>query len=191
VYLKGIIMKTCFKCNKEKELSEFYVHPKMADGHLGKCKQCAKDDVSENRAANLERIRAYDRERGKLPHRKQKCKDYAQSHPEVILRCTRNYRKKYPTKYLARNLLNNAVRDGRLKKPNKCSKCGKKGMIHGHHEDYYKPLDVVWLCPVCHKKRHKPWTFSGQAVGSSSRPPPALFWGQRQWLMTREPNYRK
>lgn len=33
-------VKTCFKCGKEKSLDEFYTHPRMKDGHLGKCKEC-------------------------------------------------------------------------------------------------------------------------------------------------------
>jgi len=37
-------VKKCFKCELTKELSEFYVHPKMRDGHLNKCKDCTRAD---------------------------------------------------------------------------------------------------------------------------------------------------
>ena len=59
--------KKCFKCGIEKPMDEFYRHPSMADGRLGKCKQCTKTDVAEHRSANIEKIRAYDRDRGKIP----------------------------------------------------------------------------------------------------------------------------
>ena len=34
--------KTCYKCGEEKDLSAFYKHKGMIDGHLGKCILCAK-----------------------------------------------------------------------------------------------------------------------------------------------------
>jgi hypothetical protein len=54
----------------------------------------------------------------------------------------------------AHSAVSYAVSRGGLVRPDACSDCGLEGRIHGHHEDYSKPLDVVWLCPRCHKKRH-------------------------------------
>lgn len=52
----------------------------------------------------------------------------------------------------ARDRLNSAVRNGKLKRL-PCEKCGES-KSHGHHEDYSKPLDVIWLCAIHHKERH-------------------------------------
>lgn len=35
--------------------------------------------------------------------------------------------------------------------------CGRTP-THAHHEDYTRPLDVVWLCASCHRHRH--WQMS-------------------------------
>lgn len=59
-----------------------------------------------------------------------------------------------------------ALRVGELVRPEHCSKCGardrkldgasKYHTIHGHHDDYAKPLDVRWLCAECHRSFHAP-----------------------------------
>lgn len=136
--------KKCFKCSRVKSLCDFYGHKKMADGHLGKCKECTKVDATANRSKNLDRIRAYDRDRGKLPHR-----------IKLNVESTKKRRRRRPLQYAAHTLLGNAVRDGRITKSKTCTKCGSGGRINGHHKDYCKPLDVMWLCTICHKRQHK------------------------------------
>jgi len=134
-------MKICFKCKVEKDRTDFYKHPAMKDGLLGKCKECSKKDSIQHRNDNLESYRSYDRERSKLPHRL-----------ELGVKINKEYRAKYPDRYKANTEVSNAVRDGRLEKwP--CMVCGDVKSV-GHHPDYSRPLDVVWLCQIHHKEAH-------------------------------------
>jgi hypothetical protein len=55
--------KKCFKCNQEKELTEFYKHPKMPDGRVNKCKECNKADVRKNWWDKIDEKREYDKNR--------------------------------------------------------------------------------------------------------------------------------
>jgi len=55
----------------------------------------------------------------------------------------------------ARRKVRNEVRSGRMEKPDICSICTSSRGIQAHHEDYDKPLDVVWLCTKCHSKLHQ------------------------------------
>lgn len=56
-------IKKCFKCKRKKEKTGFYKHSLMADGRLGKCKECAKKDVRENYHKRREQYAEYDRKR--------------------------------------------------------------------------------------------------------------------------------
>jgi hypothetical protein len=48
-----------------------------------------------------------------------------------------------------------AVDSGKLIRPSECSMCGVLNtQIIGHHEDYDKPLEVIWVCLKCHRKIH-------------------------------------
>ena len=134
--------KECFKCKTVKLLEEFYKHPKMADGHVNKCKECNKNDVSTNRNQNIEKVRAYDRARGKEPKR-----------IKAVTEITRAWRAEDTRRVLAHSSVARAIRNGSLLRL-PCIKCGKEKSV-AHHEDYDKPLEVMWLCQPCHKQRHK------------------------------------
>lgn len=146
--------KQCFKCHTVKPITAFYKHPKMADGHLGKCKECTKRDVVANYYDRHEQKCAYDRERNQRPERKAMAGEYS--------------KRANHDKQKARFAVSNAVRDGRLaRKP--CEKCGRTDRVQAHHHDYSKPLDVEWLCFVCHRVHGH-----GQIVSSVTK---ASVWG--------------
>lgn len=147
-------MKKCFKCQSEKPLTEFYHHPFTKDKLAGKCKVCTRKDVAANLAKRMLepefRIKEAARHRRKAI--KQRAKPDYKVYPIRKREAMRKYKEKYPQKHKAKQLLANAIRSGRLS-VFPCVKCGAINS-EAHHEDYSKPLEVVWLCPKHHAERH-------------------------------------
>lgn len=59
-------------------------------------------------------------------------------------------------KQAAQAVVRAAVYKGELWRSDRCEKCGvvaSRG-LQGHHFDYEKPFDVVWLCGHCHNRVH-------------------------------------
>lgn len=184
----------CRQCNTTKDVTDFYASNKS------RCKECIKASSLAYRLANLERIRAYDRMRGAMPHRVAARAEYAQTeagksaHKDAraryearspkALEAKRRYaasergkakkqewlrseagklsarknavsqRAMRPERNKARVALGNAVRDGRVIPWPVCAVPDCCGKPHGHHPDYSRPLDVVWLCVKHHKEAH-------------------------------------
>lgn len=140
-------MKSCTLCNQVKSLDEFYKANGCADGHANQCIVCVKARARIRHVQKRDEIRAYDRQRSKLPHR-------------VLqrVRQTQKEREQSPERYRARTAVNNAVRDGRLLKMD-CAFCGASKTV-AHHHDYSRPLDVTWLCTPCHARFHALETMS-------------------------------
>ncbi len=134
--------KECFKCKTIKPLAEFYKHSGMADGHLNKCKECAKKDVGAHRAANIERIREYDRTRASNPQRR-----------AANVAVNRAWRDEDKRRSKAHRAVSRAISQGALVRA-ACERCGDPKSV-AHHDDYDHPLAVTWLCQPCHKQRHK------------------------------------
>jgi hypothetical protein len=141
----------CKKCGLVKNEDDFY----RGDST---CKECRKEGVRANRKKNIEYYREFDRKRAMLPHRVAAREAYKKTDAgkKSIKKSQEKWKKNNLLKRAANVMVGNAVRDGKLLKPKKCSCCGKRSsMIHGHHDDYYKPLEVRWLCTNCHTKWHK------------------------------------
>ena len=147
--------KTCFKCFRVLSLSEFYRHPQMADGLLGKCKSCTKADTAARvqRKAKDPAWVENEMERHRIKQRKARARGTAcvfrgEKRRMVHLK----HRRKYPEKYRAREVTQRALHKGiLLRLP--CQVCGSLDS-EAHHENYSNPLQIMWLCPKHHAERH-------------------------------------
>jgi len=122
-------------------LTEFYRHPKTADGHLGKCKGCARKDVADYAERNPELIRAKKASYSKTDAGKR-------TSSASWLR----HKAKFPERINATVAVNNAIKLGRLARQ-PCFVCGD--VAQAHHPDYSRPLDVTWLCRKHHRETHQ------------------------------------
>ncbi len=83
-------------------------------------------------------------------------KRYGREKPHVVAEVNRRYREKNRDKRRAYDALHAAIHREEIIRPTACESCGRRpiGTIHGHHADYTKPLEVRWLCELCHRRLH-------------------------------------
>lgn len=117
-------MKTCPDCNVAKSPEQFCEY--RSRRYL--CKECYRIRMARYRKS----------ESGK---------EYARQYAKERY-------KKFRHKASARGKVAWAIKSGALIKPTCCSACLTETAIFGHHEDYDKPLEVMWLCRPCHMDKH-------------------------------------
>ncbi len=145
--------KQCFKCKESKPISEFYKHPYMGDGRLGKCKTCTKRDVAEN--AELLKNDPHwvfkERARCRIKQARYRKRGLAKQ----SLGAQKRWYERHKNKKRAQGVAARSVKTGKIKVKTNCESCGVGGRLHKHHPDYSLPNLVVWLCPKCHGIAHR------------------------------------
>ena len=145
-------IKTCSKCEGEKLLKAFHKDAQAKSGRQSVCKECRskymqKPEIKKQQrsyrgtAEHKERMREYNRTYKATPKYKTYLKKY-KKRDEVLIRIKAN------------SAINSALVAGNITRPNSCSSCATECTPDGHHPDYSKPLDVIWLCRTCHTKAH-------------------------------------
>ena len=157
----------CATCGKVLPVTDFYSEDTIR-GHTKRCKPCLKLYKQEYNKKHPEKREAWRKayrathaanERRRRTEHPETVKEINHRmyllHGEKYRRIVSEYREQYPERERAHNVFRSAVRGGKLILPSVCECCGEEGRIQGHHEDYSKPLDVVWLCGRCHGDYHR------------------------------------
>ena len=137
-------MKHCCKCEELKSKNDFGFYSNSKDGLRGECKDCRKtySDTNKDMIKRQKQI-YYDTNRGRL-----------------LVKLNQN-RKKYKYQYTIDERVKNPVRYKALKSykiynrnKTSCIICNDEHS-EAHHEDYTKPLEVIWLCKTHHGELHR------------------------------------
>lgn len=120
-------MQLCEKCNLLPGIISKGRYISKVDGSIRlrlRCRLCV--------AAEARRYRASPK--GKIAQRLLKRRQYLKHH----------------LKHLSRQKFRRALKAGHILRPTFCSSCFIPCIPEGHHQDYSKPFEVVWLCRPCH-----------------------------------------
>jgi len=143
--------KTCFKCNTEKPLSDYYKHKQMGDGHLGKCKECTKN-------YSKKRYEIFSNDVVWVNGEKERCREkyyrlgYKYSKPSYQNKkaAMAKYKAKYPEKQKAKNISNNM----------KAKIKGNQLHHWSYNQEHFK--DVIELSIADHNKAHRHMVYDSE-----------------------------
>lgn len=129
-------------CGRLLPASNFYSHSGTRDRLRPKCKDCLTVEAIAWQRRNPLVVRAIQQRSELRPERKA-----AHAQRE------RNRRIRNPEKVRAVAVVNHGIRDGVLARQ-PCYKCDTSP-AEAHHEDYKRPLDLVWACKPHHVELDK------------------------------------
>ena len=141
-------MKLCNRCRNTKEKKYFRTIKNKLSSN---CKEWEKVYDKFYREKNRELLKKKRRCRNGT---KIRCFDPIKF-KEKNKRANEKYKKRNPEKIKTHSLVRSAVRNNSLFKSKNCAICTKKKKLEAHHEDYKKPLKVVWMCRQCHVAYHR------------------------------------
>ena len=144
ISIDGVECWRCSRCQGVFPRSDFYESKKTWNGIGCQCKRChIATSIRTRDRENTRRLRRESMRRTRVRN------------PEKFRERERvaSAKRVKGEKARARAALNSAVRSGKIARPEECECCGRKVKVTGHHTDYSKPLDVVWLCYECHRNR--------------------------------------
>ena len=134
------MMKICIVCKTDKDLNEYYSDNIKKDKKKNVCKECYDSQVSQYRktekSKKIRKVmskRYYSSDKGKL-----KIAEQSKRYNKLNGRCNK--------------IIYNAIKENKILK-GICMVC-KEAKTDAHHENYNKPLEVLWLCRKHHKQLH-------------------------------------
>ena len=162
----------CNQCGVNKPINEFLFRKDR--GTIRKpCKQCiysinrkwaknnpekafiyqkiyqAEHRLERNKKSNIKSKTPRSKEvRKKWYQKKMKEKDFRIARYES----QKKWREENPIKKRAHDIVRLHVSSGKIKSQ-PCVKCGSD-KSSAHHEDYRKPLEIIWFCHSCHMDHH-------------------------------------
>ena len=162
-----ITEKPCTKCKIIQPLSHFHpVYTTKKPTHRSECMSCTNARSQKYKDLNEDKIRAYTARRSKMPEAQQYQKEWERSESGRAFQARQ--REKHSVKNFAKSTVNNAIRDGRMARLS-CLSCGSR-KTEAHHEDYSKPLDVIFYCKTHHTARHRELKKMGITWGVDGKP---------------------
>jgi len=137
------LFRICTKCGSNLPNSGFYVQKVNGKKKLkSECKSCSGEMSATHFYKNNKKIL-----------KRQSLRVKTEKYRKMVCESARRYDNKHPSRYLAKLEVNKAIKRGDIRSL-PCEKCGEE-KTEAHHDDYSKPLNIRWLCRICHKKLHR------------------------------------
>lgn len=131
----------CNKCKRDLPDESFNWANRKARKRQTICRECFSDYNRKRYQKNKDRIR-------------KNIEAYRAENPTKVLASRMKTCMKNPTHYNANKVVEQAIIAGEMIRPDHCSICGcgaDEHRIEAHHENYSKPLDIIWCCTPCHR----------------------------------------